>query len=280
MSMPRSPRISRADAENLLDGGSGGPQELAALLRAAASPASAAELAGEHQALTVLRGTQLTPAPARRRTKMLKTALAQLVAAKFAATAAVAAAATGGLALAAVTGNLPTPLQHAAHSAFDAPNAHSGNHAAQPALSTAQAALLVPAGTSSAASSDEASESDSPTGTAAAKATPNPSLHGLCTAYQAGVANSHGKALDNPAFTVLITAAGGKDNVTTYCATVVKATSPAPSTTPSQPTGAPTTTTASHPTAKPSTVPSHPTGEPSAAPTHPTGPPSTLPTHR
>ncbi len=49
-----------------------------------------------------------------------------------------------------------------------------------------------------------------------ASAAPEPSLVGLCHAFPA-VANSHGRALDNPAFTTLITAAGGADNVAAYC---------------------------------------------------------------
>jgi hypothetical protein len=46
---------------------------------------------------------------------------------------------------------------------------------------------------------------------------PSPNLRGLCTAFNAGVGENPGKALENPAFTVLITSAGGKDQVGTYC---------------------------------------------------------------
>jgi hypothetical protein len=99
----------------------------------------------------------------------------------------------------------------------------------------------------------------------AAQGSPSPSLVGLCTAYQADVADSPGKALDNPAFTALITAAGGKDNVIAYCTAILPG--PHPSGTPSYP----TTSTASHPTEPPSTHP--------GASTHPTGPPSTPPAH-
>jgi hypothetical protein len=46
---------------------------------------------------------------------------------------------------------------------------------------------------------------------------PHPSMHGLCHAYQAGVANGHGKKLSNPAFSVLVHKAGGKPGLGGYC---------------------------------------------------------------
>lgn len=49
---------------------------------------------------------------------------------------------------------------------------------------------------------------------------PSPSLHGLCQAYSAGPAAEHGKRLENPAFGALIDAAGGRDKVPGFCATV------------------------------------------------------------
>jgi hypothetical protein len=92
--------------------------------------------------------------------------------------------------------------------------------------------------------------------------TPAPSLHGLCTAYLAHTGEERGKALDSPAFTALINAAGGKDKVEAFCATL-----PTPGNeTTDHPTGAPTT----HDTGAP---PTHPTG-PDAHPTPPTPTPS------
>jgi len=58
--------------------------------------------------------------------------------------------------------------------------------------------------------------------------TPTPSLVGLCHAWLAGAGAEHGKARSNPAFTVLITAAGGSDAVDAYCTTLLGA-SPSPS---------------------------------------------------
>jgi hypothetical protein len=98
-------------------------------------------------------------------------------------------------------------------------------------------------------------------------ATPSPSLIGLCTAYLAGAGADHGKALESPAFSALITAAGGKDNVDVYCAGR-GVTAPGSTHGTSEP--------GEHPTGQPSSHPGpteHPTGEPS----HPTGEPTTHP---
>ena len=164
---------------------------------------------------------------------MIKTALAKVLTLKAAAV--LAAASAGGVALAASTGVLPNPLDHSSS------NPPASAHAT-------------------------ATSSHGPEG---ANGTPSPSLVGLCHAYTAGAGADHGKALDDPAFTVLITTAGGRDHVDAYCASVL--TSPGASAestdgaaTP-HPTGAPST----HPTGSATT---HPAGSPTA---HPTGPPTT-----
>jgi hypothetical protein len=43
-------------------------------------------------------------------------------------------------------------------------------------------------------------------------------MTGLCNAFAAGAGSDHGKALDSPAFTALISTAGGRDRVDAYCA--------------------------------------------------------------
>ena len=101
----------------------------------------------------------------------------------------VTALSSGGVALAASTGHMTS---------------HSGGH--DSAASTASA--------SPSASSDHSRHT--PNGT------PSPSMHGLCHAYTSGAGSRHGKNLDNPAFTALINAAGGKGNVSSYCATVLE----------------------------------------------------------
>ncbi len=85
-------------------------------------------------------------------------------------------------------------------------------------------------------------------------------MWGLCRAYQAGAKATHGRALQSPAFVALELAAGGADQVATYCATL-----PTPGgadAAPSQP---------AHPTHP--THPTHPAKPTQAAsPTHPTHP--------
>jgi hypothetical protein len=98
---------------------------------------------------------------------------------------------------------------------------------------------------------------------------PSPSLRGLCQAYTAHVGSSPGKELDSPAFSALITAAGGTDKVAAFCTSLLA----------TQPGNGPTT----HPGGKPSSLPTpanttHPTGKPTTDPTgHPTGKPTSHP---
>ena len=132
----------------------------------------------------------------------------------------------GGVALAAATGHLPANL--------------TGKPAA---ASSAAAATQMPSARGQSATHPVSS--------------PSPSLRGLCQAYTAQVSSSPGKALDSPAFTALITAAGGRDSVTAFCTSMLA----------THPGNAP----ASHPAGKPS---SHPAP---ANTTHPTGKPSVLP---
>src|SRR5262249_54789775 len=157
---------------------------------------------------------------------MIKTALAKLLTVK--AGALVLAAGAGGAALAASTGAIPNPLSD------DKPTAASSAAHGNP---------------------DKSKDPDShdPHGS------PSPSLVGLCHAFTAGAGAEHGKALENPAFTVLITTAGGKDKAEAYCTTLLAASaSPAPR-------GGASKTADSHPTGAPR---SHPTGVPSARPSH------------
>jgi hypothetical protein len=213
----REARLSRADAERLLANRAGTPAALSDLLDAAAAP-SPLEPAGQSDALLAFRRAQLSPAPAPRRRSMLKSALANLVAVKVAATAATAAAA-GGVALAAATGSLPVGLQDAAHSAFGAPAPHQHTVAlADPTTSSTPDEPSAVDGTDATTTeSAEASDSSAPTPTHL----PSPSLVGLCHAFQAGATDHHGDVIDTPAFRALVTAAGGKDGVAAFCVTLI-----------------------------------------------------------
>jgi hypothetical protein len=226
-------RLNRADAEHLLRRDrverlrDGDP--LLERLRTAAAPAFADEFVGEREAVAAFRLTAHEPEPLPRRRSMIKTALTKVLTLKAAAV--LAAASAGGVALAASTGVLPNPLDHSS------PNTPASAHA---------------------------TASHGPGG---AHGTPSPSLVGLCRAYAAGAGADHGKALDDPAFTVLISTAGGRDNVDAYCASVL--TSPGASAEPTH--GAATPHLTGAPTAHPSGAPTeHPTGSPTA---HPTGSP-------
>jgi hypothetical protein len=197
---------------------------------------------------------------------MLKTTAAKMQAAKLLVlSGAAVAASAGGVAFAAATGHLPDPLPHSSHAAPSAP-AH------------------VPA---------TVTESDATTGATSGKpthpaATPSPSLVGLCHSWLARP-HINGNADTNPAFTVLVNAAGGTASVNSYCTDLVASSTPTPSTEPGntdhatgQPSDVPSNT--DHATGQPSDVPSntdHPTGKPSEAPgnpSHSTGKPSPLPT--
>ena len=183
----------RNAAEQLLRGGSAGrPADplanhdpLACLLAvAAAAPAHDRELAGEAEAVMAFRRALSGPAPQPRRPSMSATKL--LVAKAVLAALGVTG---GGVALAAATGHMPSNL--------------TGTPAA---ASSAASATAMPSANGKPATHPVSS--------------PSPSLRGLCQAYTAHVGSSPGKALDSPAFSALITAAGGKDKVAAFCASM------------------------------------------------------------
>ena len=157
---------------------------------------------------------------------MIKSAVVAKLLTLKAAAVAVAAVSAGGVALAASTGVLPNPLNQAPE--------NPGHSVSAPA------------------------HSNDPNGT------PSPSLVGLCTAYLAGAGEDHGKALENPAFSALVTAAGTAEDVDSYCDDL-GVTAPGAD----RGSGAPT----DHPTGKPSDV--GPSQLPAGPPSHPTGPPTT-----
>jgi hypothetical protein len=270
MSTFRKPRLSRRSVERMLEHPAG-TDPLSRLLSSAAAPAADVNLEAETRALAAFRAQGANPAIAHRRRSLVKSALAKLVAARLITLTAVAGAATGGLALAAATGTLPPSIQNFAHNTVNAPADH-GKHGP------------VPSGTGSSTGSAAVTEAtvaapslgSSPSASHSAASTPSPSLRGLCTAYLAGATSNPGKAASNPAFTALITAAGGVENVAAFCAALIP--TPSASSTgvsSSHPGNAPST----HPNGAPST---HPTGAPSTHPgggntTHPTGPPSSHP---
>jgi hypothetical protein len=233
MSTREPGRIDRRTAEHLLRqepmGIRDGHPPLAALLTAATVPGRPDELASEQTIAAAFRTAHLSPAPQPGRLSVIKTALLKLLTVKILAVAA-ATTAAGGVALAASTGALPNPLTQ------PAPAASTGLSAPHP-TATRSGEEHKPG---DAEASKDAKDADG------SKA-PSPSLVGLCHAYNAGNKTERGKALDNPAFTALITTAGGKDKVELFCHALLTAPTPASSSAQAgekadkdHPTGAPT----------------------------------------
>ena len=213
MTTRQAPPLSRASAEALLTGTASEPSELAQIIAAARGPADSHELAGESAALIQFQAARLEPVAAPAPT-VRKRMSEKLLAAKVGIAAALAAAATGGVALAAAAHTQtesthpapPVSTSVAAPSRDGTPTPKATKPAAAPASSHAAAVSAEPTPPGAAGSH--------------ASASPSPSLRGLCVAYLAnGIAG--GKRIDNPAFSALVTAAGGKDKVITYCVTLL-----------------------------------------------------------
>ncbi|HTI23451.1 MAG TPA: hypothetical protein VL652_20820 [Kutzneria sp.] len=244
-------RPDRRTAEQLLDGAPAtGGHPLNALLAVAAAPAKDSELAGEHAAVAAFRAARLTTAAQPQRPL-----LAKLLSAKLAAVVAVLAVAIGGVATAAVIGYLPGPL--------------GGNsHVAPSRSSDPTPSAVAPPPTTHPTTTEHRDDNGA---AATSSGTPSPSLTGLCNAFTAGAGSDHGKALDNPAFSALITAAGGRDQVDAYCAGLLGSKQGKGQVTPT------TTTTKEKDHGGQGHGP--PSTHPEPGPDHPTGPPTTHPGH-
>jgi len=239
MTSHRTGRIDRDTAEALLRGvpatrHAAGP--LGAHLDAACAPGHPHELAGRSASVAAFRAAHQQPAAQQRRTSMIKTWLAKLLTVKAAALLTVTAA--GGMALAATTGALPNPLTDTPAATPSAAHA-TGRPTATPSHPDRRPTAM-----------------------------PSASLLGLCHAYTAGAGADHGKALSDPAFTDLITAAGGTDKVTAFCASILASAAANAASHPAAPADT------AHPTGTHGPGDTHPTGEPTS---HPSGPPASHP---
>lgn len=199
MSSNQSQWTDRATAEQLLADWSVKAEAVGsftAVLGAATAPAHPEELVREGVASTAfVNADQLATVPPPRRPSMLRTALAKILTVKAAIV--VAAVGSTGVVLAAGATGLPGPW--------------SDTPASPPASSRAATPSAQPSVTQTGRPSDVGKPSDT---------APSPSLVGLCRAYEAQVVEDPGKALASPAFTALVTAAGGADKVPTYCDTL------------------------------------------------------------
>jgi hypothetical protein len=237
--------FTRRDSELVLDHRSDQWSYLADLLQAAKAQGAPSDTAGLTVAVAAFRN-MAPPVPSvetPRKPSLMKRAAAKLAAAKFLLMAGAAIAATGGIAVAAATGALPNSLP--------------GTSNAAPVLVEASELSTGETGTPEHAVAVTPSSRNTLT---KSPSVPNPSLTGLC---QSWLSRPHvaGKADTNPAFTVLVTTAGGTDLVDDYCATLLSAAA-TDSTTPQN--------NKSETTGKPN-------DPPSADHTHPTGKPSDLP---
>ncbi|WP_319458412.1 hypothetical protein [Micromonospora sp. RTP1Z1] len=171
-----------------------GPEALVRLLTAVRAAPRPHELTGELAAMAAFRTARAgsVPAVAARPERRI---LAGLLGAKIALAALVAAVATGGVAVAAATGNLPGSL-----------GGHGGSTTAPSASAGGR-----PTPTRGPDVSPTAGPGFS------ARPTGSPALFGLCTAYQAAEAGDRHKLLETPRFAELVSAAGGREQVRDWC---------------------------------------------------------------
>jgi hypothetical protein len=215
MTTRQPPPLNRANAEAILTGTAAERSELTQIIAAARGPATSDELAGEAAAMIRFQAARLDPAAAHGVT--VRRRMSDKVLAAKVGIAAALVAATGGVALAAAAHTQTEPAHHAlpASASVAAPS-HDGT----PTPRATRAAVPPPPPPSHAAAASAA-----PTAPGAGShpsASPSPSLRGLCIAYLANEITG-GKRMDNPAFGALVAAAGGKDKVTTYCLTLLRA---------------------------------------------------------
>ncbi|GAA2834510.1 hypothetical protein RMN57_18310 [Kitasatospora sp. CM 4170] len=272
MSTNRSRRIDRDTAEQLLGGAVGGPSagqdaslagpdigagstglpeggpvdRVARVLAAASAPAVAEELSGEEAALAAFREARLAPVPAVtavpapvRRRSMATAALARAFSTKAVAVV-LGATALGGVAVAAGTGNLPSPLGGGsedrgrlpvapAATGTSAPGTKSGpsggsSAARQPFGGPSAAGGAATGGPSTGAGRQSAPGAPSSTpANGETKGGPN-GLAPLCRGFtdRTGKGERPRLLTADPQFAALVAAAGGADKVEEYCANVLR----------------------------------------------------------
>jgi hypothetical protein len=232
----RNPRISSADLDRLLSGGSPDPGQvgLAALLDAARAPATPGELAGERAAVAAFVAAHRSTAPTgtpKRRNRVRISSLAR--AATMKAAAGVAVLAVGGTAAAAGTGSLPRDVQQQAHSWF------SGLGVPPPAPqsppSTAPSAGADPTSGPSAPSGGAPSArpgSAAPPPGSAGPVPPVPQARGLCRAWQVADGKKNGKPMKAGSRRELAALAGDEAKIPAFCAPYIAGPSAPPVPTP------------------------------------------------
>ncbi|WP_204291662.1 hypothetical protein [Micromonospora gifhornensis] len=249
------------DHDHLLDaareprptaGPSDSPDPVAGLLRAAAGPPRPAELVGEEKALAAFRAARqagLTAPPSR------PTRRRRFTAGVVVWIAGVAATATAGAALAAVRLDWPhersappsTPITRPVAPSPSAAGGQPDRGGGTPSQGVPGAAPTASPGVTPGVSAEPTEGAPDPT--TSASPTPEPPQQrepavdrtvqagpgnsdntadrpGLCKAYLSKPERQREKALRTPAFSELVVAAGGADNVLAYCQAVLAETDP------------------------------------------------------
>lgn len=201
------PPLRRRTAQRILDQDGMHTDEAVSMLLAAATRPSNSPLAGEELALSQFRAvTHPRPIPTTEGS-MMSRMTRKIAAAPVAALGAGALIlGGGGFALAASQGAVPFTGHD--NRSDHAPAAKASTNPGQVTAASKRA-------------SHTPSPSDAPTeaaDVATPAGTPSPSLRGLCKAFQAGAL---AKPKTSPAFAALTSAAGGQDQVATYCVTLL-----------------------------------------------------------
>jgi len=218
-----TPYRSPADLEQMLDGRLGASDPLAAVIRAACGPVRPSELSGLPTALNAFIAMPPGRDPRPTASNSLLSRISGKVSARLFALTAGVVATTGGVALAASAGYLPSPASHPQPAPVSASTTGSSDLSAS--VGTSPVAPAVP-GSSSAAHQGRPAGSGSASASANGPgALPSPNLSGLCRSWLARP-HERGQADSNPSFTVLIAKAGGTDLVDGYCTTLLASVGP------------------------------------------------------
>ena len=191
-----------------------GYARVAELLAATVAAPTPRELAGQASVLAELRAVARTRSsvalagpvsPPRRRRRRAGLAVVVVV----------GALATGGVA-AATTGHLPEPVRQAARSILA-----SGGDPATPEPPEPAPVTTTGSGGAGLGAAPSTGATASGLGAAASGSVAQPELEGLCRAFLAGKGGEQGEKLDATAFEALSRAAGGDDQMRTFCQRLV-----------------------------------------------------------
>jgi hypothetical protein len=235
MSTHRRRRIDRDTAELLLSeaaaGRRTGRDPLVDVLIAASTRATddlpGGTIAGEQAAVDAFRAARLSGVATPTKKSAIKVAVASLLTWKALAAAGITASAIGGAAfMGGVENPIPTPSE--SRPLTHGPASASGDRGLTTSAKGPQESVAAPNGSAAGtpqASAQSAAPSPGPSGRTSAgrsSSAAQSSYVGLCRAYEAQSGSNH-ERLQNPAFARLIRAAGEKEKVDAFCASLLGA---------------------------------------------------------